>query len=85
MMSIKALYILFVFDGMWPWGYFVARTLKVPAVSSVCLLTDPRLKQNAQTIGETFRNSGGMKKAADEIETLLEKGCNEFSPHHTSN
>ncbi|HLF89493.1 MAG TPA: macrolide family glycosyltransferase [Anaerolineales bacterium] len=37
------------------------------------LLTDPRFKTNAQRVGETFRAAGGMKKAADEIEALLEQ------------
>jgi MGT family glycosyltransferase len=37
------------------------------------LLSDTRFKTNAQKIGETFRTAGGMKKAADEIESLLKK------------
>jgi MGT family glycosyltransferase len=37
------------------------------------LLSDARFKENARALGETFRTAGGMKKAADEIEALLEK------------
>lgn len=37
------------------------------------LLTNPRFRENAQKIGETFRAAGGMSRAVDEIEALLKK------------
>ena len=37
------------------------------------LLTDPHFKEEAKHIGETFRSAGGMSRAVDEIETLLQK------------
>jgi MGT family glycosyltransferase len=37
------------------------------------LLSDPHFKTEAAHIGETFRNAGGMTRAVDEIEALLQK------------
>lgn len=37
------------------------------------LLKDSRYKGSAQKLGESFRAAGGVKKAVDEIETLLRK------------
>ncbi len=41
--------------------------------AATLLLTQAQFQQNAQKIGETFRAAGGMKKAVDEIEALLNK------------
>ena len=37
------------------------------------LLTDSHFKDEAKHIGETFRSAGGMSRAVDEIEALLQK------------
>jgi len=37
------------------------------------LLTNSHFKEEAKHIGETFRSAGGMSRAVDEIEALLQK------------
>lgn len=37
------------------------------------LLTEPQFKIEARRVGDTFRAAGGMKRAVDEIESLLRK------------
>ena len=41
------------------------------------LLTDPHFKDEAKHIGETFRTAGGMSRAVDEIEALLQQQVTE--------
>jgi hypothetical protein len=34
-------------------------------------MTEPQFKERATLLGQSFRDAGGMPKAADEIEALL--------------